>query len=153
MINMLKDGVRQIKIHNTEIPCYHTHTDSYRYLGVDITPTFNWAPHLDRILTDTKQKAERLIKCALCKAQKMRILRTAIDPSIIYSFAIGCMTELDISKFGAIRTRTCKGINGLPRLDRLQVQWSAKTQTKQDWACHHSWLHTQRLAADTWCRL
>ena len=114
MINMLKDRVRQIKIHNTEIPCYHPHTDSYKYLGVDITPTFNWAPHLDRILTEKKQKAERLIDCALSKAQKMRILLTAIDPSIIYSFAIGCMTELDISKFDAIRTRTCERINKLP---------------------------------------
>ena len=114
MINMVKDRVRQIKIHNTEIPFYHPHTDSYRYLGVNITPTFNWAPHLERILTETKQKAERLTNCALSKAQKMRVLRTAIDPSITYSFAIGCMTELDISKFDAIRTRTCKRINGLP---------------------------------------
>ena len=114
MINMVKDRVRQIKIHNTEIPFYHPHTDSYKYLGVDITPTFNWAPHLERILTETKQKAERLTNCALSKTQKMRVLRTAIDPSITYSFAIGCMTELDISKLDAIRTRTCKRINGLP---------------------------------------
>ena len=95
MINMMKDRVRHIKIHNTEIPFHHPHTDPYKYLGVDITPTFNWAPHLDRILTETKHKAKRLLNCALSKAQKMRILRTAIDPSITYSFAIGCMTELD----------------------------------------------------------
>ena len=114
VINMVKDRVRQIKIHRSEIPFYHPHTNSYKYLGVNITPTFNWAPHLDRILTETKQKAERLINCALSKAQKMRILCTAIDPSITHSFAIGCLTELDISKFDAIRTRTCKGINGLP---------------------------------------
>lgn len=114
MINMVKDRVRQIEFHNMEIRFYHPHTDLSKYLGVDITPTFNWAPHLDRTLTETKQKAERLTNCALSKAQKMRILPTAIDPSITYSFAIGCMTELDISKFDAIRTRTCKRINGLP---------------------------------------
>ena len=44
----------------------------------------------------------------------MRILRTAIDPSITYSLAIGCMTELDTSNSDALRTRTCKRINGLP---------------------------------------
>ena len=82
MINMMKDRVRQIKIHNTEIPFYHPHTDPYKYLGVDITPTFNWAPHLGRIVTETKHKAQRLLSCALSKAQKMRILCTAIDPSI-----------------------------------------------------------------------
>ena len=101
---------------DTEIPFYppHTESDSYKYLGVDIAPTFNWAPHLERILTETKHKAERLLSCAVSNAKKMRILRTAIDPSIAYSFAIDCMTELDISKFDAIRTRTCKRLNGLP---------------------------------------
>ena len=44
----------------------------------------------------------------------MRVLRIAIDLSITYSFGIGCMTELDISMFDAIRTRTCKRINVLP---------------------------------------
>ena len=113
MINMVKDRVRQIKVHNTEIPFYHPHT-SYKYLEVDITPTFHRAPHLNRIVTETKQKAERLTNCALSKAQKMRILRTAIDASITYSFAIGCITKLDISKFDANRTRTSKIINELP---------------------------------------
>ena len=114
MINMVKDRVEQIKIHTTEIPFYHPHTDPYKYLGVDITPTFNWAFHLDTILTETNHKAERLLSCALSKAQEMRILRTAIDPSITYSFTTGCMTELDISKNDAIRKRTCERSNGLP---------------------------------------
>ena len=70
MINMVKDRVRQIKIVNTEIPFYHPHTDSYKYFGVNITPTFSWAPHLDRVRTETKQKAERLMDCALSKLKK-----------------------------------------------------------------------------------
>ena len=97
MINMVKDRVRQIKVHNTAIPFYHPHTD-YKYLGVDITPSFmqlGSPPY--RSLTETKQKAERLTYCAIPEAQKMRILRTANDPSITYSFASGRMTKLNIA--------------------------------------------------------
>ena len=65
MINMMKDRVRQIKIHNTEIPFYHPHTDPYQYLGVDITPTFNWAPHLGRIVTETTQGRETPELCSV----------------------------------------------------------------------------------------
>ena len=111
---MLKSRARQVKIQNTEIPFFHPHTAPYRYLGVDITPTFNWGPHVDRVLTEAKQKLQRLVGCPLSKAQKPRVLWTAVDPSITYSFAIGCMTELDISRLDAVRTRACKKINGLP---------------------------------------
>ena len=48
MINMMKDRVRQIKIHNNEIPFHHPHTNPYRYLGVDITPTLTGLPTLTR---------------------------------------------------------------------------------------------------------
>ena len=94
---MVKDRVRQIKICNTAIPFYHPHTD-YKYLGVDITATFiqlSSPPY--RILTETKQKVERLTHYAIPEAQKMRILCTAIDPSITYSFATGRMTKLNIA--------------------------------------------------------
>ena len=91
MINMIKDRVRQIKFHNTEIPFYHPHTDPYIYLGVDITPTFNWASNLNRFLTEKKHKAERPELRSVKGSE--RILRTAVDPSITYSFAIGCMTS------------------------------------------------------------
>lgn len=69
---------------------------------------------MDRVLSDTKQKADRLLGCALSKGQKMRGLKTAIGPSIIYSFAIGCMTEANINKFDAVRTRASKTTNGMP---------------------------------------
>ena len=73
IINVVKDRVRQIKIQTSEIPFYHPHTDPYEYLGVDITPTLNWAPQFTLILTETKQKAERLINCAVSKTQKMNM--------------------------------------------------------------------------------
>ena len=114
MMRMLKDRTRQVQVYGTQLPFVHPHLEPYRYVGVDITPTFNWGPHVNRVLSDAKQKADRLLGCSLSKAQKMKVLKTAIDPSITYSFAIGCMTEADINKFDAVRTRTCKKINGMP---------------------------------------
>ena len=53
MIITVKDRVRQINIYNTKIPFYQPHTDPYKDLG---STSFNWAPHLDRILTETRQR-------------------------------------------------------------------------------------------------
>jgi len=52
MMKMLQARLEMVKICNTPIPFLHPHTEPYRYLGVDITQTFNWAPHLDRVLKE-----------------------------------------------------------------------------------------------------
>ena len=43
MMKILQQRLETITIYNTPIPFLHPHTEPYRYLGVDITPTFNWA--------------------------------------------------------------------------------------------------------------
>lgn len=48
MIKMLQQRLETVRIYNTPVPFLHPHTEPYRYLGVDITPTLNWAPHVDR---------------------------------------------------------------------------------------------------------
>ena len=45
--------------------------------------------------------------------QKLIALKSAIDPSITYSFAIGCMKVTDIKQFDTIRTSVCKKLHGL----------------------------------------
>ena len=114
MLRIIRDRTGQVQIHGTQIPVTHPHLEPYRYLGVDITPTFNWGPHVNRVLSDAKQRADRLLGYSLSKAQMVKVLKTAIDPSITDSFAIGCMAEADINKLDAIRTRTCKRILGMP---------------------------------------
>ena len=52
MMKMLQARLEMVKICNTPIPFLHPHTEPYRYLGVDITQTFSWAPHLDRVLKE-----------------------------------------------------------------------------------------------------
>jgi len=65
MMKMLQQRLEMVKIYNTPIPFLHPHTEPYRYLGVDITPTFNWARHLDRVLKKARRKGERLLMSPL----------------------------------------------------------------------------------------
>ena len=61
MIKMSENRATQVRMQNTPIPFLHPHNQPYRYLGVDLTPTFNWGPHVDRILKGAKQKGEKLL--------------------------------------------------------------------------------------------
>jgi len=70
MMKMPQQRLELVKIYNTPIPFLHPHTEPYRYLGVDITPTFNWAPHLDRVLKEARRKGERLLMSPLSIKQK-----------------------------------------------------------------------------------
>ncbi len=72
MMKMLQQRLETVKIYNTPIPFLHPHTEPYRYLGVDITPTFS--PHLDGVLKEAKRKGERLLMSPLSTKQKAQAL-------------------------------------------------------------------------------
>jgi len=69
-MKMLQHRLETVKICNTPIPFLHPHAEPYIYLGVDITPTVDWAPHLDRGLKEAKRKGERLLMSPLSIKQK-----------------------------------------------------------------------------------
>ncbi|DBB13418.1 TPA: hypothetical protein ACH3X3_15251 [Trebouxia sp. C0006] len=115
MMKMLQQRLETAKIYNTPIPFLHPHTEPYRYLGVDITPTFNWAPHLDRVLKEAKRKGERLVMSPLSTKQKAQALDTVIGNCMPYSMPLGLMTLSDVSKCDAIKVNICKRIYKLPR--------------------------------------
>ena len=100
---------------STPIPFLHPHTEPYRYLGEDITPTFNWAPHLDRFLKEARRKGERQLTCPLSPKQKAQALDTVIGSCMAYSMPLGLMTLSDVSKCDAIKLNICKRIYKLPR--------------------------------------
>jgi len=115
MMKMLQQRLETVKIHNTPIPFLHPHTEPYRYLGVDITPTFNWAPHLDRVLEEARRKGERLLMSTLSIKQKAQALDIVIGSCMAYSMPLGLMTLSDVSKCDAIKLNICKRIYKLPR--------------------------------------
>ena len=85
MLKMVQQRLETVKIYNTPIPLLHPHTEPYRYLGVDITPTFHWAPHLDRVLKEAKRKGERLLMSPLSTKQKAQALDIVIGSCMAYS--------------------------------------------------------------------
>ena len=105
------------------------HTEPYRYLGADITPTFNWAPHLARVLKKARQKGERLLMSPLSIKQKAQALDTVIGSCMAYSMPLGLLTLSDVSKCDAIKLTICKRIHRLPRSAS-----SAMTESMQVWA-------------------
>ncbi len=72
MMKMLQQKLEMVKISIYDIPSpfLHPHTEPYRYLGADNTPTLNWAPHLDRVLKEARRKGERLLMPPLSIKQK-----------------------------------------------------------------------------------
>ena len=115
MMKMLQQRLEMVKIYNTPFPFLHPHTEPYRYLGVDITPTFNWAPHLDRVLKEARRKGERLLMSPLSIKQKAQALDTVIGSCMASSMPLGLMTLSDVSKCDAIKLNICKRISKLPR--------------------------------------
>ena len=91
MMRMSTNRAQQV-MQNTPNPFLHPHTEPYRYLGVDLAPTFNWAPHVGRILEGAKQKGDKLLASCLSPKQKMLALHTVIDSYVKYSFPLACVT-------------------------------------------------------------
>ena len=117
MLKMLQQRLETVKIYNTPIPFLHPHTEPYRCRGVDITPTFDWAPHLDRVLKEAKRKGERLLMSPLSTKQKAQALDNdnVIGSCMAYSMPLGLMTLSDVSKFDAIKLNICKRMYKLTR--------------------------------------
>ncbi|KAJ9517856.1 hypothetical protein QJQ45_004218 [Haematococcus lacustris] len=70
---------------------YHRPTSPFTYLGVLITMTLDWKPQHTAMITQLRQKLERLRRSFASATQAIHIIRTAIIPSLAYSFcAVPC---------------------------------------------------------------
>ncbi|KAJ9514278.1 hypothetical protein QJQ45_012213 [Haematococcus lacustris] len=70
---------------------YHRPTSPFTYLGVLITMTLDWKPQHTAMITKLRHKLERLRRSFASARQAIHIIRTAIIPSLAYSFcAVPC---------------------------------------------------------------
>ncbi|KAJ9504731.1 hypothetical protein QJQ45_009421, partial [Haematococcus lacustris] len=70
---------------------YHRPTSPFTYLGVLITMTLDWKPQHTAMITQLRHKLERLRRSFASARQAIHIIRTAIIPSLAYSFcAVPC---------------------------------------------------------------
>ncbi|KAJ9509925.1 hypothetical protein QJQ45_011465 [Haematococcus lacustris] len=81
----------QTPLHRTTGRDYHRPTSPSTYLGVLITMTLDWKPQHTAMITQLRQKLERLRRSFASARQAIHIIRTAIIPSLAYSFcAVPC---------------------------------------------------------------
>ena len=92
MMKMLLQRLKTVKFYNIPIRFLHPHIEPYRYLGVDITSTFNWIPHLDRVLKEARRKDKRLLMSPPSLEQTAQGLDIVIGSCMAYSMPLGLMT-------------------------------------------------------------
>ncbi|KAJ9511013.1 hypothetical protein QJQ45_002805 [Haematococcus lacustris] len=74
-------------------------TAPFAYLGVLLTMTLNWKPQHMAMAAQLKQKLERLRRSFASARQAIHIIKTAIIPSLAYSFCVVPCTPGDLDLY------------------------------------------------------
>ncbi|KAJ9535022.1 hypothetical protein QJQ45_029710, partial [Haematococcus lacustris] len=74
-------------------------TSPFTYLGVLLTMTLNWKPQHIAMMTQLRQKLERLRRSFASARQAIHIIKTAIIPSLAYSFCVAPCTPGDLDLY------------------------------------------------------
>ncbi|KAJ9526344.1 hypothetical protein QJQ45_009821 [Haematococcus lacustris] len=74
-------------------------TAPFTYLGVLLTMTLNWKPQHIAMMTQLRQKLERLRRSFASARQAIHIIKTAIIPSLAYSFCVVPCTPGDLDLY------------------------------------------------------
>ncbi|KAJ9520579.1 hypothetical protein QJQ45_007435 [Haematococcus lacustris] len=74
-------------------------TSPFTYLGVLLTMTLNWKPQHIAMVTQLRQKLERLRRSFASARQAIHIIKTAIIPSLAYSFCVAPCTPGDLDLY------------------------------------------------------
>ncbi|KAJ9528899.1 hypothetical protein QJQ45_000456 [Haematococcus lacustris] len=74
-------------------------TATFAYLGVLLTMTLNWKPQHTAMAAQLKQKLERLRRSFASARQAIHIIKTAIIPSLAYSFCVVPCTPGDLDLY------------------------------------------------------
>ena len=77
-MQMLQQRLEMVKTYSTTISLLHAHTEPSNYLGLNIPPTFSWAPYLDGVLKEARRKGGRLLMSLVSIQQKAQALDTGI---------------------------------------------------------------------------
>ncbi|KAJ9516050.1 hypothetical protein QJQ45_024448, partial [Haematococcus lacustris] len=74
-------------------------TAPFTYLGVLLTMTLNWKPQHIAMVSQLRQKLERLRRSFASARQAIHIIKTAIIPSLAYSFCVVPCTPGDLDLY------------------------------------------------------
>ncbi|KAJ9513531.1 hypothetical protein QJQ45_006180 [Haematococcus lacustris] len=89
-------------------------TAPFTYLGVMLTMTLNWKPQHTAMITQLRQKLDRLRRSFASARQAIHIIKTAIIPSLAYSFCVVPCTPGDLDLFDRAVNQCVKHKLNLP---------------------------------------
>jgi hypothetical protein len=87
---------------------YITPSSPFLYLGVTLTMDLNWKHQHRRMDENLKQKLDALEGSYASPRQTLKIIRTAIIPSLAYTFAVAPCSYPDLDKWDAMIGRVIK---------------------------------------------
>ncbi|KAJ9518715.1 hypothetical protein QJQ45_018704 [Haematococcus lacustris] len=108
---------------------YHRPTSPFTYLGVLITMTLDWKPQHTAMITQLRQKLERLRRSFASARQAIHIIRTAIIPSLAYSFCAVPCTPGDLELYDRARQLVYASISGLSATEEGLPLYHEECQT------------------------
>ena len=107
-IKLLQSRLSHVKFNGETVPFLHSDTEPYTYLGVDITPTMNWAFQVDKVMREMRENGERLEDSMLSRTQKLYFIKTVIVTKASCTFPVGYLCPTDLAKLDSIYSRICK---------------------------------------------
>ena len=113
-IRLLQSRLSHVKFKGEPVPFLHPDNEPYTYLGVDITPTMNWAFQVDKVVRDMKDNGEKLEDSMLSRTQKLYFIKTVIVTKASCTFPLGNLCPTDLAKLDSIYSRICKKSVGIP---------------------------------------
>ena len=113
-VDMAHQRLMGVKLNGLQPNFLHPDKQTYRYLGVELSLSMNWARQVSEVVAAVKQKANKLIFSQLSPEQKLTYLRASIKPKITYPFPIGIYTPDQIEQFDKLLARCGKAAYNLP---------------------------------------
>ena len=113
-IKLLQSRLSHVKFKGESVPFLHPDTEPYTYLGVDITPTMNWAFQVDKVMREMRENGERLEDSMLRRTQKLYFIKIVIVTKASCIFPLGYLRPTDLAKLDSIYSRICKKSVGIP---------------------------------------
>ena len=83
------------------------------YLGVELTMNLNWKHQIQCMTSNLKEKLENLRETSLTPNLILKIIRTAVIPSLTYSFAVTPCTPTNLETWDSMVDRIIKDKFGL----------------------------------------
>ena len=112
--------LQHLHVHGSPLACIPP-DKPFRYLGVLMTLTMDWKPHLSMLLDMIATKGLAIARAPATIRQKLEMERQCITTTVAYHLAIAPFSLPQLRKLDAARARVIKGILKIPMSSPSQM--------------------------------